>query len=63
MSEIREIYTAGKNFTLPPAQTAWTNLTSKHYIDIGIINCHQQLLNVTLENEEKFSVLVHIPNA
>ena len=23
-----EIYTAGKNFTLPPAVTAWTNLTS-----------------------------------
>ena len=23
-----EIYTAGKNFTLPPAMTAWTNLTS-----------------------------------
>ena len=24
----REIYTTGKNFTLPPAVTAWTNLTS-----------------------------------
>ena len=23
-----EIYTAGKNFTLPPAVTAWTNSTS-----------------------------------
>ena len=25
MSENGEIYTAGKNFTLPPAVTAWTN--------------------------------------
>ena len=25
-----EIYTAGKNFTLPPAVTAWTNSTSVH---------------------------------
>ena len=28
MSENGEIYTAGKNFTLPPAPTAWTNSTS-----------------------------------
>ena len=28
MSENEEIYTAGKNFTLPPAVTAWKNLTS-----------------------------------
>ena len=28
MSENGEIYTAGKNFTLPPALTAWTNFTS-----------------------------------
>ena len=28
MSENGEIYTAGKKFTLPPAVTAWTNLTS-----------------------------------
>ena len=32
MSENGEIYTAGKNFTLPPAVTAWTNLTSAHSI-------------------------------
>ena len=34
MSENGEIYTAGKNFTLPPAVTAWTNSTSavgQHY--------------------------------
>ena len=30
MSENGEIYTAGKNFTLPPAVTAWTNSTSAH---------------------------------
>ena len=28
MSENGVIYTAGKNFTLPPALTAWTNSTS-----------------------------------
>ena len=28
MSENGEIFTAGKNFTLSPAVTAWTNLTS-----------------------------------
>ena len=28
MSGNGEIYTAGKNFTLPPAVTAWTNSTS-----------------------------------
>ena len=28
MSENGDIYTAGKNFTLPPAVTAWTNSTS-----------------------------------
>ena len=28
MSENGEIYTTGKNFTLPPAATGWTNFTS-----------------------------------
>ena len=32
MSENGEIYTAGKNFTLPPALTAWTNSTSEQTI-------------------------------
>ena len=31
MSENGEIYTTGKNFTLPPALTAWTNSTSGSY--------------------------------
>ena len=30
MSENGEIHTAGKNFTLPPALTGWTNSTSVH---------------------------------
>ena len=32
MSENGEIYTAGKNFTLPPALTAWTNSNSEGLI-------------------------------
>ena len=42
MSENGEIYTAGKNFTLPPALTAWTNSTSapNHlflaYFEVGL---------------------------
>ena len=30
MSENGEIYTAGKNFTLPPGLTGWTNSTSDY---------------------------------
>ena len=32
MSENGETYTAGKNFTLPPALTAWTNSTSAQMV-------------------------------
>ena len=42
MSENGEIYTAGKNFTLPPALTGWTNSTSD-WSD----NHHQQCHGVT----------------
>ena len=35
MSENGEIYTAGKNFTLPPALTALTNFTSVCCLHIG----------------------------
>ena len=35
MSENGEIYTAGKNFTLPPAVTAWTNSTSDHESELN----------------------------
>ena len=31
MSKNGEIYTAGKNFTLPPALTGWTNSTSDYW--------------------------------
>ena len=34
MSENGEIYTAGKNFTLPLALTAWTNSTSDYFLFI-----------------------------
>ena len=34
MSEKVEIYTAGKNLTLPPAVTGWTNSTSDSDHDI-----------------------------
>ena len=35
MSENGEIYTAGKNFTLPLALTGWTNSTSAARYDVG----------------------------
>ena len=34
MSENGEIYAAGKNFTLPPALTAWTNSTSALWLSV-----------------------------
>ena len=34
MSENGEIYTAGKNFTLPPAVTAVTNSTSVQFVSL-----------------------------
>ena len=40
MSENGEIYTAGKNFTLPPAVTAWTNSTS----DISVVASESDVL-------------------
>ena len=36
MSENGEIYTAGKNFTLPPAVTSLTNFTSGHRVGLGL---------------------------
>ena len=38
MSENGEIYTAGKNFTLPPALTAWTNSTSDVFVPFQTYN-------------------------
>ena len=41
MSENGEIYTAGKNFTLPPAVTAVTNPTSDRICnDLAIATCY-----------------------
>ena len=41
MSENGEIYTAGKNFTLPPALTGWTNSTS-------VVGSLSNLINILL---------------
>ena len=38
MSENGEIYSAGKNFTLPPALTAWTNSTSVFWLALDQTN-------------------------
>ena len=38
MSENGEIYTAGKNFTLPPALTGWTNSTSASILDFHFLS-------------------------
>ena len=45
MSENGEIYTAGKDFTLPPALTGWTNSTSdcstvQRAISLLTTHCH-----------------------
>ena len=45
MSENGEIYTAGKNFTLPPALTAWTNSTSVCSLDVEI-----QMINANIDD-------------
>ena len=55
MSENGELYTAGKNFTLPRALTAWTNSTSgssrrEHFI--FLVNVRAKVL------EENFTLFV-----
>ena len=48
MSENGEIYTAGKNFTLPPGLTGWTNSTSAHlWVLFGVI-CFSFVLSSSL---------------
>ena len=44
ISENGEIYTAGKNFTLPPAVTAVTNLTSGVYFLLLDNTCFEDLI-------------------
>ena len=48
MSENGEIYTAGKNFTLPPALTAWTNSTSGP----AAANFRSKIRSSNLDNEK-----------
>ena len=55
MSENGEIYTAGKNFTLPPALTALTNSNSAQIIFITIITLTANAAQVT-EHEVQNSV-------
>ena len=45
MSENGEIYTAGKNFTLPPAVTGGTNLTSE-FDESGICSKMPRVNNI-----------------
>ena len=53
MSENGEIYTAGKNFTLLPAVTAWTNSTSgSEYVQSAFrvcLECVQSVFRVCSE--------------
>ena len=52
MSENGVIYTAGKNFTLPPAVTAVTNLTS------AITEAHLTLTLLEVSEQYCFSLLL-----
>ena len=53
MSENGKIYTTGKNFTLPPAVTAWTNSTSDQHIII-YIRLLLALENTKLKNNKHY---------
>ena len=54
MSENGEIYTAGKNFTLPPAVTEWTNSTSGGWCKTEKVNLLYVLLFLV------FKILLHL---
>ena len=54
VSENGEIYTAGKNFTLPPAVTAWTNSTS--------VITPFELLYLTLQRKQVLTINQKIKN-
>ena len=51
MSENGEIYTAGKNFTLPPGLTGWTNSTS------------EKIFACQFEHKISFEVVAHLRDA
>ena len=50
----REIYTTGKNFTLPPAVTAWTNLNSA---SLSYVN-YLTTLNIMKSGKTVMSTLI-----
>ena len=52
MSENGEIYTAGKNFTLPPAVTAVTNLTSGEKVNRKKGDCEVGVCETPGKNAE-----------
>ena len=56
-SENEEIYTGGKNFTLPPAVTAWTNPTSVHapfqHLQIPVCNIYGCIVEQKTKNLAK----------
>ena len=53
MSEKGEIYTAGKNFTLPPAVTGWTNSTSAPPLSLFYLCSPGSFHNVWSPNWQK----------
>ena len=57
MSENGEIYTAGKNFTLPPALTALTNSTSGGSTDLGNIPKRNNFFTASLITHHSSEVL------
>ena len=56
MSENGEIYTAGKNFTLPPAVTAWTNSTSATNTQKVAQMCPKKFSNFIYIKSEKYQL-------
>ena len=60
MSENGEIYTAGKNFTLPPAVTAWTNSNSVK--TEGHINLWKRFDAHTLQMDLSSDYILYLPN-
>ena len=59
MSENGEIYTAGKNFTLPKAVTAWTKLPSTSTVHTRRLTCKVILNDETQLQIQKKSVKLH----
>ena len=62
MSENGEIYTAGKKFTLPPAVTAWTNLTSANpFFNSGVkVKCKVLKSNICFYRKNCFVELTEL---